>query len=286
MKKIFKNPILTFILGLILSGSVVYAATLIAGDITYDNTKTNINADNVQDAIDALYNKANSGSGKTICTYVESEYGNASDHYSIGTKYSCEVKENTRYNFYVLTNHTDSVDLIMERNITELVGTTKTMNWQTAMDYFRNGAGSALNWQVPVDLPKAQAIADAVGNTGWNTTSNDFNGWFCLGLHDQNSCTNNKSYDKATDAGINAIAPYKWLFNYTRECSAFGCDATTSLSEGEAYGYWTTDMVINSSNPARAWYVTRYGYLDGYDVSNTVRYGVRPVISILKSNMN
>lgn len=59
MKRITKRDIFAFILGLILSGSVVYAATLIARDITYDNTKTNINADNVQDAIDELYVKAN-----------------------------------------------------------------------------------------------------------------------------------------------------------------------------------------------------------------------------------
>ena len=38
----------------------------------------------------------------------------------LGTKYSCEVKDNTNYNFYVLsTNEDDTVNLIMDRNICE-----------------------------------------------------------------------------------------------------------------------------------------------------------------------
>ena len=29
-----------------------------------------------------------------------------------------------------------------------------------------------------IDLPKAQTIANAVGNTGWNMSKQDYNGWF------------------------------------------------------------------------------------------------------------
>ena len=170
----------------------------------------------------------------------------------------------------------------MEHNITELVGTTKTMNWQTAMDYFRNGSGSALNWQVPVRLPEAQAIADAVGNTGWKTTEKDTNGWFCFGTGYNQSCSGNSGALKNDSLTLKN----RWLFNYTRECENSGCVASTSLDSTQAYGYWTSDMVINSSNPARAWIVGRLGDLNCYDVSDTASRGVRPVISILKSNMN
>ena len=59
MKKIFNNRLFIFILGVILSGTVVYAGTMLARDIDYDNTSSNLNATNVQDAIDELFGKAN-----------------------------------------------------------------------------------------------------------------------------------------------------------------------------------------------------------------------------------
>ena len=46
------------IIGLILGGAVVYAGTFLARDIDYDNTISNLNATNVQNAIDELYSKA------------------------------------------------------------------------------------------------------------------------------------------------------------------------------------------------------------------------------------
>ena len=60
MKIINKHIITGFILGTIISSSIIYAGTLFAKDITYDNTNSNINADTVQKAIDVLDTKANS----------------------------------------------------------------------------------------------------------------------------------------------------------------------------------------------------------------------------------
>ena len=67
MKRIFDNKVFIFLLGAILFGTTgVIAGSLIARDITFDNTKSqlknsnNQNVDNVQDAIDALYTKASS----------------------------------------------------------------------------------------------------------------------------------------------------------------------------------------------------------------------------------
>ena len=64
--------VIAFIIGLILSGSIVYAVAVSSEDITYDNSKSHLkdannnDVDNVKDAIDVLYNKvsssANSGS--------------------------------------------------------------------------------------------------------------------------------------------------------------------------------------------------------------------------------
>ena len=62
MYKINKNIIFAFILGGILFSGVTYAATLLATNITYDNTNSGITSTNVQGAIDELYTKANSNS--------------------------------------------------------------------------------------------------------------------------------------------------------------------------------------------------------------------------------
>ena len=55
-----KKVIISFILGIVLSGTVVYAYVFYAQDISYDNTNSNISANNVQDAIDKLYEIASS----------------------------------------------------------------------------------------------------------------------------------------------------------------------------------------------------------------------------------
>ena len=72
MKKIFKNSLFTFILGGILFSGVTYAATVLANSISYDNTNSGLSANNVQGAIDELYNKANTSydeySGTTTYT--------------------------------------------------------------------------------------------------------------------------------------------------------------------------------------------------------------------------
>ena len=67
MKKFFKSNIkliVGIVIGAIISGTGVYAATIVfdSDQVSYDNTNTNLqinnaDVDNVQDAIDAIYNK-------------------------------------------------------------------------------------------------------------------------------------------------------------------------------------------------------------------------------------
>lgn len=59
MKKIIKNPILTFVLGALIFGGigVVSAYTILASDIGYTPKDTTWEVDNVEDAIDDLYSK-------------------------------------------------------------------------------------------------------------------------------------------------------------------------------------------------------------------------------------
>ena len=67
MKKVKKfllgniKTVVAFILGIIISGTGVYAATIIynSNQVGYDNTSSGMSATNVQDALDELYTKAN-----------------------------------------------------------------------------------------------------------------------------------------------------------------------------------------------------------------------------------
>ena len=67
MKKVKKfllgniKTVVAFVLGLIISGTTVYAATILfnSNQVGYDNTSSGISATNVQDALDELYTRAN-----------------------------------------------------------------------------------------------------------------------------------------------------------------------------------------------------------------------------------
>jgi len=59
----------------------------------------------------------------------------------------------------------------------------------------------------------------------------------------------------------------------------------TNLAEnGESVGYWTSEPL--PSDVGRAWFVTPSGTLNGYGIVYGNQYGIRPVITISKTNMS
>ena len=70
MKKIFKNPIFTFILGIILCCvTIVLAESINSNEVLYDNSNSNTSLGNVQDVLDDLYNiYDHSGVGFSLLT--------------------------------------------------------------------------------------------------------------------------------------------------------------------------------------------------------------------------
>ena len=79
MKLINKNYLFGLLTGILLSGTVVYAYVFRAQDINYDNTTSNLSANNVQDAINILNDRTSIGnatasdivSGKTALVQGE-----------------------------------------------------------------------------------------------------------------------------------------------------------------------------------------------------------------------
>jgi prepilin-type N-terminal cleavage/methylation domain-containing protein len=70
---------------------------------------------------------------------------------------------------------------------------------------------------------------------------------------------------------------YAWLFDYTKNCTNYGCN----ISDSSNYGYWTSTAV--SGSDIIVWYVYSNGYLGNNLVDNIDTHGVRPVITISKS---
>ena len=267
MKKMLKNPIFTFILGGIIIGSIgVYAAT------TYDADKISYKSTTVKLALDDLYTK-------TPKKFCELKSGT---ELTIGSKYECDLGDGTKRNFFVLAIDNNKVKLIMDRNITQGSSTT-TMTWMDAMVYFDTGTGASTktSWKnvIDVDLPMAQDIANAVGNTSWKVGTKNYDEWFYFDK-------NGSNYGQTQVANSSNLSNYRWLFNYIRECSTYGCDSDTSLGSGEAKGYWTRDIVAQQKDSTgRAWIVNWHGSLDNSTVSGDTNRGVRPVITVLKSNL-
>ena len=85
-----KKIIIGLVLGIILSGTIAYAGTMLARDVDYDNTNSqlkdanNQNVDNVQDAIDALYTKANNQQSYNKIVFITSSHKKSTSSNNVG----------------------------------------------------------------------------------------------------------------------------------------------------------------------------------------------------------
>ena len=261
MKKLFKKNLkilIAFFCGILVTCGIVYATGTNANDITYKNGT-------VKDALDDLYSAP---TVKKFCELKNETYGQKGQ---VGSMYECDPGDGVKRNFYILAiNNDNSVDMIMQHNITEGTATT-TMTWNNAMKYIDNN-NLKTTWSnvLDVDLPKAQDIANAVGRSDWYAADNS--SWWCLETKKQDTTSSPYCYNTT----LNTL----WLWDYTRDCSSWNCEH--SLGSTEAYGYWTRDLISGGSN-ARPIY--GHGTMDYGSISTSSKHGVRPVITVLKSNL-
>ncbi len=111
----------------------------------------------------------------------------------------------------------------------------------------------------------ANEIAKITGKTGFDVAVSGEDNWFYF--------ENNTQTAPSLSQGQ---AKYKWLFDYTNNCTENGC----AISDSSTEGYW----LINSSATLinRAWAVYKYGTVND-DLAEYDNCGVRPAITILKS---
>ena len=267
IKKIFHFKYILTILIIVtcLTGTVYAAGSILASQITYKDTT-------VDKAIDDLYDKAEklTNISRNICSYLDDE--STVEAGKVGAKYECEVGTNIYNKFYILTINGNRVDLIMDRNIFN-----GTIDWKDAKKYFNDGQpGSTIkvNWNnvLNVTLPSAQAISDVARNDGWMISTKTSANWYCLAT---------KIQDIQGSPYCNASNKYYWLFDYLSYCTSFG--GVHDYVGETSYGYWTADSIPNEN---LAWSVANNGGLFGNYLIGTNYYGIRPVITVLISNLN
>ena len=270
MKRFIKNN-LKVVIAVVITAIVVASITVYATEEMIESNDVRYKNKTVEASLDELYVKANAKNlgAEKICKLIDTTYGRFA---SVGSEYECTVGTNDgtdiKYNFYLLADNNDNtVDLIMDININ-----SGTMTWNNAMKYIKNN-NLKTNWEnvLDVDLPKAQDIVNAVGRSEWIAADSGAT-WWCFGSKTQDSqsspyCTNSNQGN------------YAWLFNHLTGCTAAGC---TTDSGATADGYWTRDLISNTAN---AWNVGWSGNLDYSTVSTDTNYGVRLVITVLKSNL-
>ena len=180
---------------------------------------------------------------------------------------------------------------------------TLTDSWQGTVTpknyinvYMVNGSELAYRISYDTDGYKARfittdEIARITGNTTFSSVSTTGDGWYYLDGGTSVATGQTWQTQIATSSQKSA---YAWLYDYTNECTGFGCNAAA----GPTYGYWTSDAVAGSTD--RAWIIYSCGNLwdgiqghgpyisysgSGAGVTSSNK-SIRPVITVLKSVLN
>ena len=200
-------------------------------------------------------------------SYTREEVGllasEATSKYDIGVTYTCELEDGEENTFYVLETSEDNVSLIAGMNL----GVTVAL--ATKEDYVAAG-GSQIDY-----IPEGNNNLGPI--TADKALKERTSAWTKL---DEDQITLPSGQQIATADGDtkwtistygNGFESVKWLYSYTKFTAG-------------AYGYWTSSPDV--LNARYAWTVRHEGRLDNYVVSNSGIYGIRPVITVLKSNLS
>ena len=155
-----------------------------------------------------------------------------------------------------------TVNVILDHNTTSRVAYNSTGNNSEMKEVADALKKDTRTWKNTARLITANEIAKITEKTGFDA-SKENQDWFCLDTNQPDTT----SYC----AKAQGKSEYAWLFDYTYECTNYGCN-TSDLS---TWGYWTSTS---------SWHVSRFGHLSNTN-ANYADSGVRPVITISKSNI-
>ncbi len=269
------------------------------GEVSLKNCKVNGKATEYTYGKDEDTNNKTYTNGEVV--YFNVDNGTKCSNYTetqsnTGTKSGC-------MKFYAFNDDgKDTVNLILDHNTTaevlwnltvstasgpkEVLNQLKkdTTSWQgtiTPENYSidQSEQGSGVKYAVDYSdykarLITAQEVAQITGNTTFDEKTSSSIFYF-----DTNTTTESKTCKYGNTTGCK----YGWLYDRTTDdCTKYGC---LNNSDKKTYGYWTASSRAGDS--AYAWNVYYNGgtLTTGY-VGGAHSYGVRPVITILKSKLS
>ncbi len=162
--------------------------------------------------------------------------------------------------WYAFKEDDTSYTMLLDHNTTAKVAWNSD-NINTSMKEVQTELNNLVNvtkWEVTPRLIHAQEIANITGKSSIYSFRFDSN----CSLRGECSIGENKYY---------------WLFDYTNNCIENGC----KVADSSTAGHWTDTP--ESGSPNHVWCVTYDSDLYSYS-SVTKHYGVRPVITVQKSN--
>ena len=243
-----------------------------------------------------------------FCKLVEDV--DSSNSITAGDKYECEVKNGTKYNFYVLTNPTNptsEINLIMDRNICEDGKTATESNkclvaWQssrvaadgptTAMDFLYNATSDwenvpsiIMNYDDRINYQEGYTEDKSYGKiiTEGNITK----------ITNYSDTSTIKAYEN-----LKARIPYKsevaesngnneYIYEYLDGSSWTGSGTQPTNNISGIYGYWT--LSSHYDDMIHAWYIYSMGYINtgvsDFRINESNAIGIRPVITITTDNI-
>ena len=217
-----------------------------------------INDAKKQAAKDSFYENGTA----VTAVYYNPETGKKCDDYTeknstTGTKSGC-------MKWYVFNDKEGNatVNVILDHNTTANVAWNSTGSNSEMKEVKIKLEEDTKDWENTARLITANEVAKITGNTDFDV-SKENQPWFCLDTNQPDTT----SYC----AKAQGKSKYAWLFDYTYECTNYGCN-TSDLS---TWGYWTSTS---------SWHVSRFGHLSNTN-ANYADSGVRPVITISKSNI-
>ena len=162
-----------------------------------------------------------------------------------------------------------TVNVILDHNTTANVAYNSTGNNSEMKEVKIKLENDTKDWKNTARLITANEVAKITKHPTFDA-SKENQDWFCLDT--------NKSDNTSYCAKAQGTSEYAWLFDYTNGCTNSGCN-TLDLS---TWGYWTSTSY--KDNLTYVWRVNGSGLLSG-DIVTNAGFGVRPVITISKSNI-
>ena len=170
--------------------------------------------------------------------------------------------------WYIYNDDGDNYTMILDHNTTAKIlwNDSKNVSYEESNLYaVVEDLKTTSGWVVNPRIISAEEIAKITGKTDFDPTK--ANSYYYLDSNDHTKTATTKGTSK-----------YAWLFDYTDDCTNFGCNIADLSTEG----YWTSTIVGTAGSGFHVWYVDFISTLGINDVYLSDG-GIRPVITISKS---